>query len=71
MQIDINEYKNADRPFEKYLEDKFMSLREIAGVPITKENCEDMFSAWLEDVEQYELIEYANSFARLLLDSIK
>ena len=49
--------------FEEFLQEKFMSLREIGGVPITKDNCEDMFSYWLENRETAELIDYGDEFA--------
>jgi hypothetical protein len=49
--------------FEEFLQDEFMNLRELGGVPITKDNFEDMFSSWLENREISELIDYGQMFA--------
>lgn len=49
--------------FEQWLEDRFIGLREIGGMPITKDNCEDMFSGWLEQLDVQELIDFADLFA--------
>jgi hypothetical protein len=49
--------------FEEFLQYRFMSLREIGGIPITKDNCEDMFSSWLENREISELIDYGDEYA--------
>ena len=48
------------KTFEEFLGERFLDLREIGGVPITKENFEDMFSTWLEELESQELIDYAD-----------
>lgn len=45
--------------FEDFLEDKFMDLREIGGMPIMKDNAEDMFSIWLEQLDVSEVMDFA------------
>jgi hypothetical protein len=50
--------------FEGWLEDKFVGFLEIGGTPITKDNCEDMFSGWLENRDVAEMMEYAEEFAQ-------
>jgi hypothetical protein len=50
--------------FETFLEEKFMDLREIGGMPITKDNCEDLFSSWLENLDVQEYIDYADEAIR-------
>lgn len=45
--------------FEQYLLERFMDLREVDGVPIIKDNCEDMFDSWLAQLDGNEYMEYA------------
>jgi len=47
------------KTFESFLQDKFIALREVDGVPIIKDNAEDMFDAWLENKDVNDIIEYA------------
>lgn len=46
--------------FESFLQNKFMELREIGGVPIIKDNAEDLFDSWLSNLDSQELIDYAD-----------
>jgi len=45
--------------FEEFLEDEFMALREIGGMPITKDNHEDLFSSWCENLDAQEYSDLA------------
>ena len=36
------------------------------GVPITKDNCEDMFERWLERLDTQEVMDYADGFAKIM-----
>lgn len=51
------------KSFEEFLQNKFMNLREIGGMPITKDNYEDMFSSWLENRDISDMIDYADEYA--------
>lgn len=42
------------------LQDYFADQGEYRGIPITKENVEDLFDSWLEDIELSELIKITN-----------
>lgn len=44
--------------FELFLQDKFSEFEEIDGIPITKDNCEDLFSNWCESLDAQELIDF-------------
>lgn len=52
--------------FEQFLEDKFNGLREIGGMPITKDNFESMSETWFENLEVLELINYGEEYGRLV-----
>ncbi len=43
------------------LQNYFESLREYGGIPIMKDNCEDLFENWLEDTEYSELVKIIKS----------
>lgn len=48
--------------FEKYLEDTFVNTGEFCGRGITKDDCEDLFCVWLEDLDPQEFINYAGEW---------
>jgi hypothetical protein len=50
--------------FEKWLEEKFDENDEIGGMPITKDNCEDMFDSWLQNLDVQELIDFGESYGK-------
>ena len=45
--------------FIKFLEEHFIGLNEVDGVPITKENFDDGFDKWLSELENQEIIDLA------------
>lgn len=49
--------------FEQFLQEKFNNQLEYQGIPITKDNCYDLFDRWSEDLDVQELIDYSNEFA--------
>ena len=57
--------KNKHKAFDEYLEDRFMELGEVGGVPITKDNCEDMLSDWLSQLDVGELIDFADEYGSI------
>ena len=58
--------------FEEYLQDAFMELREIDGMPITKDNCEDLFENWLQDMDLDLMLAHGDKFGALCkLNAIK
>jgi len=59
--------------FEEFLQNEFMKLREIGGMPITKDNSEDLFENWVSNLYASEIGEYAEEWGKqniekLLLD---
>ena len=48
------------KTFEDFLEQYFIDLDEVDGMPITKDNCESMFEGWLENRDTQEIIDLAN-----------
>jgi hypothetical protein len=58
----MNKYKIDT--FEQFLESKFDDLREIGGMPITKDNCEDLASTWFENLDVQELIDYGEEYGK-------
>ena len=47
------------KTFEQILEEKFIETREFCGRGITKDNIEDMFVPWCEDLDPQEFIDFA------------
>jgi len=43
---------------EEELQSIFMEQREIGGIPIIKDNCEDLFENWLESLTLMDLEKY-------------
>ena len=50
--------------FEDFLEEKFIELNEIGGMPITKDNCESMFETWLENRQVSDMMSYADFYGK-------
>ena len=50
--------------FQQFLEDKFMDLEEIGGMPITKDNYESMSESWFENLDVQELIDYGEEYGK-------
>ena len=50
--------------FENYLQEHFISLNEYCGIPITKDNCEELFERWVElsMMDVSEIIELAEKW---------
>ena len=43
------------------LEDYFINLGEYGGTAIYKDNCEDMFERWLEDIDEEYILKIINN----------
>ena len=52
--------KTMNENFAQFLENEFIALREINGVPIIKDNYEKMFDSWLSSLDNEELINFAD-----------
>lgn len=54
--------ENLDIDQENKLQEYFVGLGEVGGIPIIKDNCEDMFENWLGSVslEVLEKVLYGN-----------
>ena len=50
------------KTFEYFLQDEFMDLREIGGVPIMKDNAEDMFDSWMQGLDVDEWLELGDKY---------
>jgi hypothetical protein len=48
---------NLTEEQEKKLKDYFIIQKESGGIPITKDNVEDLFEPWLSQLELLEVIE--------------
>lgn len=48
--------------FEEFMQDEFMDLREINGVPIIKDNYEDMFDGWISNLDGEEYFKFAQKY---------
>mgnify|MGYP001615681130 CR=1 FL=1 len=58
------------RKFESFLKDKFHDLREVGGTPIIKDNFEDLFSRWLEQLDGNDIMEYAEEALKIQFERI-
>lgn len=54
------------KTFEEFLQEKFMELREIGGMPITKDNYEDMYDSWSQQLDVQELIDFAEEYGKYI-----
>lgn len=54
------------KTFEEWLQEIFSDLGEIGGVPIMKDNCEDMFDGWLANHDVNEMIEHGENYGKYL-----
>ncbi len=41
-----------------------MEQREIGGIPITKDNYEDLFDGWFMELDQNDLLDYGEAFGK-------
>jgi hypothetical protein len=60
----------TEHNFEDFLETIFNDLREVGGIGITKDNYENLYEHWLEQLDIQELIDYGNQFAAKLVEQI-
>ena len=51
--------------FEGYLKDWFIRQNEVGGVPITKDNCENLFDTYLENLDGEEYLRLGTVFGRV------
>lgn len=52
------------KTFEEFLQEIFNNEREYGGMPITKDNCDDLFENWLSDLDVNALIDYADMWGQ-------
>lgn len=65
----MNNAKNLT--FESFMQEKFMDLGDLCGIPITKDNCEDLFEMWLERKDLADIMEYAEEYGERIYKEIK
>lgn len=51
-----------NKTFINWLEERYISLNEDGGVPITKDNVEEGFERYLEELDVQEVIELADMY---------
>ena len=51
--------------FENWLREMFIKQNEVGGVPITKDNCEDMFDTYLEGLDGGEYLRLGTVFGKI------
>ena len=59
------------KTFEYFLQDEFMDLREIGGVPIMKDNAEDMFDNWMQGLDVDEWLELGDEYGDEIRKELK
>jgi len=52
------------KTFETWLEEFFIELDEVDGVPITKDNVEDLFDNWLSELDGEVYIRLVNLYGK-------
>lgn len=50
--------------FESWLEEHFIGTNVYGEIPITKDNCEDLFDSFLEDQDTNDMMEWADMYGR-------
>ena len=50
--------------FESWLKEQFIGENVYGEIPITKDNCEDLFSSFLEDQDTNDMMEWADMYGR-------
>lgn len=53
-----------NKTFEDFLEQYFIDLGESGGVAITKDNVEDMFDRWLQDLDVEDMLRYGELYGK-------
>ena len=53
---------NSQPDFINWLEEKFIEQNEVGGIPITKDNCEDLFENYLESLGSEDIMEWATMY---------
>lgn len=50
---------------------KFSDMGELGGIPIMKDNCEDLFSSWTESMDVSDVFEYAEEYGKAIYKSLE
>ena len=50
--------------FEKWLEERFVAMNEVNGVPIIKDNFEDLFSEFINNFNSDDWFDWGTLFAK-------
>ena len=51
--------------FENWLREMFIKQNEVGGIPITKDNCEDLFDTYLEGLDGGEYLRLGTAFGQV------
>ena len=57
------------KTFEEWLQNYFVEKGDLNGVPIIKDNCEDLFEGWLSNQDVNDIIEMAEVWGKELIKS--
>lgn len=57
--------------FEEYLQVIFSDKGEFGGIPIVKDNCDDLFENWVEQLDVSELTDFAEKYGRKMYEAGK
>ena len=57
--------ENNYTTFEEFLRDMFIQQNEFGGIPITKDNCEDLFDTYLENLDGEEYLRLGTAFGKI------
>ena len=60
--------KNNMQTFIEWLEDDFIGGGEWGGIPIIKDNCEDLFDSYLSGLDGDDYEKLANRYAKEMVD---
>jgi len=58
------------KSFEQFLEEQFIERLEYNGIPIIKDNCDDLFGGWLEECDKQEIIDLAEKWCKEMKEEI-
>ena len=54
-----------NKTFEQYLQEWFIKQNEFGGIPITKDNCEDLFEQYTENLDGGQWTEFAEIWGKI------
>ena len=59
-----------EETFEDFLQETCINEREFRGTPIIKDNFEDLYPEWIEDLDKQDLIDYADVYCNKKIEKL-